>query len=145
MAKYLKENEIKAGMTIYIVHPKFMSITKAFITKKPFIEKIESLGSIDKYKKFSYFGEYLEISKSFNVVKTSGYITDWYERIHESMYHLSDCGIPNKNGVFKYNQMRRAFKTLNGALKYLKDNRTSENIKKWDEEDEEKLRMFGDW
>ena len=128
MAKYVKANEVKAGKTLYLVHPKFDAIEKCFVKTKPRKYRGHVSGDI-----FNYNIEYLSVDFNTWVVKKDG--CSWNPS-YEQLRFLSDSGIPNKNGEFSYVQQRRAFRTMKAALKYLKDNRTEENIAKWEEEDE---------
>lgn len=118
MAKYLKANEIKVGMTIYIVHPEFKWIEKCYVTKRPYM-KFEPILN----KKVGLIFEYKEITLDLD-----GNISS--NKVFENHYYLSDAGVPNKDGVFGYKQHRRAFPTLSAAQKYWKDKQDCPDFKR---------------
>ncbi|WAX22622.1 hypothetical protein [Acinetobacter phage vB_AbaP_HB01] len=130
MAKYLKDNQIKAGTTIFVVHPKFKYIECKFITSKTFLSDLAG----SKIKKFKFKSlKYFEINDGQVTIleplfktKSSGLI--------ERFGYCGDNGIPDKNGVFSYKQERRAFPTLNKAVKYWMSCQTPENLKRWHQE-----------
>lgn len=131
MAKYLKDNQIKAGTTIFVVHPKFKFIECKFVTTKTFMSNLVG-GKIKKFKFHSL--------KHFNivggkVVELEPIFKNKDGKLVERDGFCGDDGIPDKNGIFSYQQERRAFPTLNKAIKYWLSQQTPENIKRWNQED----------
>lgn len=130
MAKYLKDNQIKAGTTIYVVHPKFKFIECKFVTSKVFLSDL--CGS--KIKKFKFKSlKYFEI-KGGEVTVLEPFFKNKDSKLVERDGFCGDDGIPDKNGVFSYKQERRAFKTLNKAIEYWMSCQTSENLERWHQE-----------
>lgn len=132
MAKYLKENQIKAGITIYVTHPKFNGIECKFITSKPVLDF--TFGS--RFKKFKYKPVqcYSIDSKGVN---PTGNLYNFNGKWEDRTGYCGDDGIPDKNGKFSYQQERRAFSTLKKAKEYWMSQQTPENLKRWQLEREE--------
>lgn len=137
MAKYLKQNEIKAGITIYVTHPKFNGILCKVVTSRPVLVKTEHWTYAGfKYKTVSSY--LIENGKAVPMNPFLKVRVEWEERDG----YCGDCGIPDKNGVFSYEQERRAFPTLNKALEYWVSQQTPENLKRWGKEREDEFNYF---
>lgn len=129
MAKHLKQNQIKAGMTIYVVSPMFSNISERLVTepvRSHFVDE-DTSWKLDKYayKPLRHFtvsgkGELSERQNTFYRCM-GGKCSEWVERIG----YCGDDGIPNKDGVFNYKQDRRAFPTLKKAIAYWVQNQTT--------------------
>ena len=147
MAKYLRQDQIRSGTTIFVVHPKFGGIVEKFVLDMP---RVHSVGNDDDgafsfkhiVKRFTYqrlnhydinkkTGELLGMQSESAFCKSLGVST----RTHFG--YCGDDGIPDSSGKFEYRQQRRAFKTLKQALKYCNDQQTPENKRKWAEENAE--------
>lgn len=136
MSKYVKQNEIKAGIRLFIVHPKFNYIEAVFVGGNVRNEKSE-WWDVTTYK---------AKSKGFDVADNGFSIKEFgfTQGFETKARYCGDDGIPDKNGNFSYKQQRRAFKTLNAALKYWRDGQTPENLEKWAAEDDEFKELWGD-
>lgn len=118
MAKYVKANEVKAGVTLFIVHPEFNFIEEAFVTKRPHMHTDEDTGYT--YGLIFNYNRRIHAINSGKIAKYDNSWTKWKSE-HHIYYFLSDAGIPNKSGGFKYPQFRRTFRTIEAALKYFND------------------------
>lgn len=131
MAKHLKQNQIKAGITIYVVHPNFSDITEKFITSKPNKDK----DGCHNFVKFGYLPvrHFTITDKGISERNNSSYRTWWKEEQEWKVRSgfCGDDGIPDKDGKFCYTQERRAFPTLKKAIAYWVSQQTDENKAKW--------------
>ena len=93
MAKFLKQNQVKVGTTMYVTHPKFNGIECKVVTSRPVLDTSNSWAFTKfKYKTVSHHS--IENGKAVPLEASFKIRGEWKERDG----YCGDDGIPDKDG-----------------------------------------------